>query len=414
MGRVRSCLLTAGSMAAPRSQCLSKLTRRHGVKIAAAVSVEDCCLAIGGIVGHDHILSASKMNSATVIFLSSVEKANALVETGLTIDGLFTPVLPLSVPSKKVILSNIPPFISDETLVRILSRYGKIVSSIKMIPIGCTSPLLKHVISFRRFVYMILNEDEELELSLHLKVDEYDYVIYATTEKMKCFNCGGVGHLVRACPNKDKNSTAAADGEVAQAGTSNTAVSEMDTAKNKVVEEPLNESAEVFATERLESTTGPASILSEVSAKDDKSESSASRIGLSIDDGLEMETEQTSFKIPTKRKKPGDYQVVKAKKADVDEDGMESGSESSDSSVSLSQVDFQNTYEADDIRLFLRATKNKRGVRVEQFFPDYRQFVDKARLFMSEGLFTNKEVYRLKKIVRKVASDLAEDGDGKD
>lgn len=414
MGRVRSCLLTAGSMAAPRSQCLSKLTRRHGVKIAAAVSVEDCCLAIGGIVGHDHILSASKMNSATVIFLSSVEKANALVETGLTIDGLFTPVLPLSVPSKKVILSNIPPFISDETLVRILSRYGKIVSSIKMIPIGCASPLLKHVISFRRFVYMILNEDEELELSLHLKVDEYDYVIYATTEKMKCFNCGGVGHLVRACPNKDKNSTAAADGEVAQAGTSNTAVSEMDTAKNKVVEEPLNESAEVFATERLESTTGPASILSEVSAKDDKSESSASRIGLPIDDGLEMETEQTSFKIPTKRKKPGDYQVVKAKKADVDEDGMESGSESSDSSVSLSQVDFQNTYEADDIRLFLRATKNKRGVRVEQFFPDYRQFVDKARLFMSEGLFTNKEVYRLKKIVRKVASDLAEDGDGKD
>lgn len=414
MGRVRSCLFTAGSMAAPRSQCLSKLTRRHGVKIAAAVSVEDCCLAIGGIVGHDHILSASKMNSATVIFLSSVEKANALVETGLTIDGLFTPVLPLSVPSKKVILSNIPPFISDETLVRILSRYGKIVSSIKMIPIGCTSPLLKHVISFRRFVYMILNEDEELELSLHLKVDEYDYVIYATTEKMKCFNCGGVGHLVRACPNKDKNSTAAADGEVAQAGTSNTAVSEMDTAKNKVVEEPLNESAEVFATERLESTTGSASILSEVRAKDDKGESSASRIRLPIDDGLEMETEQTSFKIPTKRKKPGDYQVVKAKKADVVEDGMESGSESSDSSVSLSQIDFQNTYEADDIRLFLRATKNKRGVRVEQFFPDYRQFVDKARLFMSEGLFTNKEVYRLKKIVRKVASDLAEDGDGKD
>uniref|UniRef100_A0A9J7X201 Uncharacterized protein n=1 Tax=Cyprinus carpio carpio TaxID=630221 RepID=A0A9J7X201_CYPCA len=60
-------------------------------------------------------------------------------------------VLPLSIPSKKVLLSNVPPFISDETLVRIMSRYGKLVSPIKMIPIGCGSPLLKHVVSFRRF-----------------------------------------------------------------------------------------------------------------------------------------------------------------------------------------------------------------------------------------------------------------------
>uniref|UniRef100_A0A9J7YHV5 RRM domain-containing protein n=1 Tax=Cyprinus carpio carpio TaxID=630221 RepID=A0A9J7YHV5_CYPCA len=65
--------------------------------------------------------------------------------------NLFTHVLPLSMPSKKVLLSNVPPFISDETLVRILSRYGKLVSPIKMIPIGSGSPLLKHVVSFRRF-----------------------------------------------------------------------------------------------------------------------------------------------------------------------------------------------------------------------------------------------------------------------
>ncbi len=51
---------------------------------------------------------------------------------------------------------------------------------------------------------MILKDDEELELSLHLKVDDFDYVIYATTDKMKCFNCGEVGHLIRACPGKTK------------------------------------------------------------------------------------------------------------------------------------------------------------------------------------------------------------------
>ncbi len=70
-------------MTALRSQVLSKLKRRHGVKVAATVSVEDCCLAAGEVVGHENNVSASKMNSATVLFLNSVEKANELVETGI-------------------------------------------------------------------------------------------------------------------------------------------------------------------------------------------------------------------------------------------------------------------------------------------------------------------------------------------
>ncbi|KAG1925667.1 hypothetical protein F2P79_025374 [Pimephales promelas] len=143
-------------MTDPRMQGLSKLTRRHGVKVASAVSVEDCCLAAGEVVGHEHIMSASRMNSATVIFLSSVEKAN------------------------------------------------------------------------ERFVYMILKDDEDLDLSLHLKVDEFDYVIYATTDKMKCFKCGEVGHLIRACPGKNQeNVPATVDivnvSEPVEAGPSNAA-----------------------------------------------------------------------------------------------------------------------------------------------------------------------------------------------
>ncbi len=43
-------------MTAPDSRGLNTLTRRHAVKMAAAVSVEDCCLAIGDAVGHESIL----------------------------------------------------------------------------------------------------------------------------------------------------------------------------------------------------------------------------------------------------------------------------------------------------------------------------------------------------------------------
>ncbi len=117
------------------------------------------------------------------------------------------------------------------------------------------------------------------------------------------------------------------------------------------------------------------------------------------------------------RGKRCDFQLIKQREADVEDvycdDGMESGGESSDSSVSLSQSDFSTrNYEVDDIKLFLRATKNKRGVRVTEFFPDAKQFVDKTRLFMSESLFTNKEIYRLKKIVRTLSSgDTNEDSE---
>lgn len=59
------------------------------------------------------------------------------------------------------------------------------------------------------------------------------------------------------------------------------------------------------------------------------------------------------------------------------------------------------------LKLFLRATKNNRGVRINEYFPDIKQFVEKTKCFMVEGSFTNKEVYRLKKIVSKLNSELS-------
>jgi len=116
-------------------------------------------------------------------------------------------VLPLSTPSKKVTLSNVPPFIPNEVLIGLLARYGKTVSPIKMIPIGTKSPLLKHVVSFRRYVYMILQDNiEELDLSFYFHHKDFYYVFFATTNIMKCFNCGEMGHMICACPGRQDKS----------------------------------------------------------------------------------------------------------------------------------------------------------------------------------------------------------------
>jgi len=186
---------------------LDFLTRRHAVKLSLNASVEECSLAIGEVVGCENVLSASRMNNAIVVFLKTVELANLLVESGVVIDNVFVPVLPLSTPSKKVTLSNVPPFIKNEVLVKLLERHGRLVSPIKMIQIGCKSTLLKHVVSFRRFVYMVLKDNkEELDLTFNFNHDDFNYVVYATTNSMKCLSCGEIGHLVRVCPKKDEKS----------------------------------------------------------------------------------------------------------------------------------------------------------------------------------------------------------------
>lgn len=96
-----------GSMATPGSGgSFNSLTRRHGVRIDSVAGVEGCSLA----VGHESNVSASRMNSAVVVFVKIVDLANQLVQSGIVINGIFTPVLPLSTPSKKVTLSNVPPF----------------------------------------------------------------------------------------------------------------------------------------------------------------------------------------------------------------------------------------------------------------------------------------------------------------
>ncbi len=47
----------------------------------------------------------------------------------------------------------------------------KSLSQMKRIPLGCKSPLLKHVVCFRRQLYMILKCDlDELNLSFKLKL----------------------------------------------------------------------------------------------------------------------------------------------------------------------------------------------------------------------------------------------------
>ncbi|KAK3570288.1 hypothetical protein QTP86_017197 [Hemibagrus guttatus] len=191
----------------PSATLCERLTRRHGVCIVCAASVEDCCLAVGNVVGHENIVSASKMNSAIVVFLNDVDKVRKLTQNGIVINNEMILVSPLSSPAKKLMLSNVPPFISDEAIGKELSRYGRLVSPIKKIPLGCKSPLVKHLVSFRRMVFMVFKGGVgELNVVFKFTVEGFDYNIFVSSDTdIKCFKCGQTGHLTRACPERQRD-----------------------------------------------------------------------------------------------------------------------------------------------------------------------------------------------------------------
>lgn len=61
------------------------------MSVSSSVSVEGCSLAVCQAVGHSSVKSAARMNQAVVIFVDTVEKVNALVESSITVNDAFIP-----------------------------------------------------------------------------------------------------------------------------------------------------------------------------------------------------------------------------------------------------------------------------------------------------------------------------------
>ena len=68
---------------------------------------------------------------------------------------------------------------------------------------------------------MILNNrTEDLNLVFKLRVEEFDFVIFVTSNNTKCFSSGKEGHQVKACPQRNKTADKNRRGQGGPAGES--------------------------------------------------------------------------------------------------------------------------------------------------------------------------------------------------
>ncbi len=365
------------------------------------VTVEDVLVAVGEKVGHDNISSASRMNRAVVVFLKQQQLVNQVIESGLIIKDELVQVTPLHNASSRVVISNVPPFISDDVLERELVRFGKIASPFRAISLGCKNPSLKHVMSFRRQVYMFLESpDRTLNVSFRIKYEGGSYMIYATTGSLRCFECGDVGHKRQMCPHKDRGQenigpVIETDAQASSIQTGQEEISGLTEVRQSEVNMALNVAA---------NTSEIPVVVATSSYTDDDVVKSKEHLVVEQDNKCDENVlPSTSFV----------QHVCDAEKSRTDSMTAAEDDLSEESSVldmdSCSQYGFEESsqdtqkelslYTLEEIDQFLDNTFGKQ-VDVKDFFPDVEKFV-KSVIFLQKtvgvDLLSEKKRFRLKK-----------------
>jgi hypothetical protein len=106
------------------------LSREHGVqcKFIDNSVIDDYLMDVAEIVGPDNIIAASKCDRQAKVILKSEDLANLVTAHGLAINGHFLDVHQIGKPSTNLIISGVPPFVSNDNLGVELGNFGTITS----------------------------------------------------------------------------------------------------------------------------------------------------------------------------------------------------------------------------------------------------------------------------------------------
>ncbi len=214
---------------------------------------------------------------------------------------------------------------------------------------------------------------------------------------MKCYGCGENGHLVRVCPKKgnDRNGLIVVTENVQNDVAVVAAEMPGPSTAFVVPENPMESSEEtekdeIAASENEEVRISPGvEQIAEELGESDNSNGEKEEMVIE-EENPEVEVPVLSddgccFKTPQKRK------LVECHKQGKRKDGFGLSQTDTDSESHISECSFSarlplggfssRIYTVDDIKSFLKTTKNLRKVKIEDYFPDIMQFIENIKTF---------------------------------
>lgn len=168
-------------------------------------------LAVGKIVYPKNITFVSRIsNNRFCIFLSSKQILDNLIETHpfIKINNQELPIRRLNNPVKRIVLSNVCPFINNQIILEQLKIINITpVSQISHLKAGIFAEVYVHILSFRRQMYIKYDDIPKLPSSLLISVNESQFRIFFTDDKITCFICKSTGHTSLTCKKSNLNNT---------------------------------------------------------------------------------------------------------------------------------------------------------------------------------------------------------------
>lgn len=166
-------------------------------------------LAIGKIVSPKNITFVSRIsNNRFCIFLSSKQILDNLMQTTQTIiiNEQIIQMRRLLNPTKRFIISNVCPSIPNQAIIDALKSINiSPISQINHLKAGINIEEYEHIMSFRRQIFIKHEDIPKLPNSLVIELNETQYRIFFTDDKITCFLCKAVGHTTNNCKNNIEN-----------------------------------------------------------------------------------------------------------------------------------------------------------------------------------------------------------------
>lgn len=168
-------------------------------------TMEDYLNAIAKKTQPSNVIAASRITqnrfsffvkTATLVDELTQEENNTIEILGKTVE-----MRPYIAKLKRVLFSNVLPFIPHDVIVDKLKEFGVVIkTSLTSVRVGTDKSIWAHLLSYRRQMFFEPDDVEKIPADFTVTYDGVSHHIYATTDKMKCFICKLEGHTSKFCP----------------------------------------------------------------------------------------------------------------------------------------------------------------------------------------------------------------------